>query len=159
MESRRRKPQRRVRLRATIELMTTFMALNKYELLATSVEMWSEVFAAWAAIHGRVDEESHEQVGEYEEFLRASIWHLKQRRDTPLTELADAREGKRAETILTGIFGRVAQSISFAERKAAGGKMLRLGESAVLGRDELVRLLDDDVVLLDEAIKRVNKEA
>jgi hypothetical protein len=134
--------------------MTIFVALNKHELATTAVEMWSEVFTAWAAMHGRVDEESSEQLGEYEEFLRASIWHLKQLRNTPRNELSGAREAKRAESILTGIFDHVAQSIAFAERKIAGGKMPRGKESAVLGRDELVRLLDDDVALLDEAIKR-----
>jgi hypothetical protein len=133
--------------------MTIFVALNNHELTSTSIEMWSEVFAAWAAVYGRVDEGSSEQLSEYEQFLRASIWHLKQLRDAPRGELAAVREGKRAEAILTGIFGHVARTIAFAERRAAGGKMPRGKESAVLGRDALVRLLDDDVALLDEAIK------
>jgi hypothetical protein len=116
--------------------------------------MWSEVFTAWAALHGRTDEDSAQQLGEYEEFLRASIWHLKQIKAEPRGELAAAREGKRAEAILTGIFSHVAHSVALAERKIADGKMPRGKDSAVLGRDKLVRLLDDDVALLDEAIAR-----
>jgi hypothetical protein len=138
--------------------MTIFVALNKHELASTSVEMWSEVFSAWAAAHGRLDDESAEQLNEYEEFLRASIWHLKQLRDLPRDELLAAREGKRAEGILSGIFNHVARTIALAERRAAGGKMPRGKESAVLGRDALVRLLDDDVALLDEAIKSQQKQ-
>jgi hypothetical protein len=145
-------------MRASIELVTIFVSLIKHELPTTSVEMWSEVFTAWAAVHGRVDDESAEQLGEYEEFLRASIWHLKQLRDAPRAELSDEQQGKRAESMLTGIFSHVARSIAFAERRSAGGKMPRGKESAVLGRDELVRLLDDDVALLDEAIKRQHSE-
>jgi hypothetical protein len=137
--------------------MTIFVALNQHELTTTAVEMWSEVFTAWAALHGRIDEESADQLGECEEFLRASIWHLKQVRDAPRDELTAAREGKRAEKILSGIFGYVARSVAFAEGKIAGGKMPRERESAVLEREKLVRLLDDDVALLDEAIKRGHK--
>ena len=134
--------------------MTIFVSLNEHELTATAVEMWSEVFMAWAALHGRIDDESAEQLGEYEEFLRASIWHLKQVRDAPREEQAAAKTGKRAEAILTGIFRHAARSVVFAERKIAGGKMPRGRESAVLGRDKLVQLLDDDAALLDEAIQR-----
>jgi hypothetical protein len=116
--------------------------------------MWSEVFTAWAALHGRTDGDSAQQLGEYEEFLRASIWHLKQVKAEPRGELAAAREGKRAEGILTGIFSHVAHLVALAERKIADGKMPHGKDSAVLGRDKLVRLLDDDVALLDEAIAR-----
>ena len=137
--------------------MTIFVAVNQHELTTTAIEMWSEVFTAWAALHGRIDEESAEQLGEYEEFLRASIWHLKQVKGAPRDDLARAREGKRAEAILTGIFSHVARALTFAERKVAGGKMPRGVESAVLGRENLVRLLDDDVALLDEAIQREHK--
>ena len=66
--------------------MTIFVNLNDHELLTTSVEMWIEVFTGWAARHGRVDEETAEQLGGYEEFLRASIWHLKQLRDASPSE-------------------------------------------------------------------------
>jgi hypothetical protein len=141
-------------MRASIDLMTIFVTLNEHELLTTLVEMWSEVFAAWSAVHGRVDNESADQLGEYEEFLRASIWHLKQLRDAPPGELLDVRQGERAERILTGIFDDVARSIAFAERKVAGGKMPRRKESAVLGREELARLLNDDLAMLDSAIER-----
>jgi hypothetical protein len=120
--------------------------------------MWSEVFTAWAAVHGRVDAESAGQLGQYEEFLRASIWHLKQLRDAAAGESANEGEKRHAETILTGIFAQVAESIAFAERKIADGKMPRRAESAVLGREELVRLLDDDVGLLDQAIQRRQRE-
>ena len=61
---------------------------------------------------------------------------------------------RRAERILTGIFDHVAQSVAFAERKIAAGKMPRARESAVLGSEDLLRLLDDHKDLLDEAIKR-----
>ncbi len=119
--------------------------------------MWHEAFTSWAAIHGRADSDSAEQVKEYAEFLKASIWHLKQLRDGARGDSLNERRRKHAERILTGIFDRVAESVSFAERRAAGGKMPRGKESAVLGRDELVRLLDDDAALLDEAIKRQHK--
>jgi hypothetical protein len=141
-------------IRTSIDLMTIFASLKDHELLTTSVEMWSEVFTAWAAMHGRVDAESAQQLGEYEEFLRASIWHLKQLRDAHGTESANEGQKRHAETVLTGIFAHVAQSIAFAERKIAGGKMPGGAESAVLGREELVRLLDDDVALLDQARRR-----
>ncbi len=144
-------------MRASIDFMTIFVALNEHELTTTAVEMWSEVFTAWAALHGRIDEESAEQLGEYEQFLRASIWHLKQVRDAPRGEPAQAREAKHAEAILAGIFRHVARSLAFAERKIAGGKMPRGRESALLGRENLVRLLDDDAALLDEAIQRERK--
>jgi hypothetical protein len=134
--------------------MQIFVSLKEHELTTTAVEMWSEVFTAWAALHGRTDEESAQQLGEYEEFLRASIWHLKQVKVEPRGELAAAREGRRAEAILTGIFSHVAHSVALAERKIADGKMPRGRDAAVLGRDKLVRLLDDDVALLDEAIER-----
>ena len=146
-------------MRASIDLMTIFVTLNEHELLTTLVEMWSEVFAAWSAVHGRVDNESTDQLGEYEEFLRASIWHLKQLRDALPGELSDVRQGNRAELILTGIFDHVARSIAFAERKVAGGKMPRGKESAVLGRDELARLLNDDLAMLDSAIERQRRES
>jgi hypothetical protein len=148
---------RRPPIRASIDFMTIFVALNEHELTTTAVEMWSEVFIAWAALHGRIDEESAEQLGEYEEFLRASIWHLKQVRDAPRDDREQAREGKRVEAILTGIFGRVAGALAFAERKIAGGKMPSGMETAVLEREKLVRLLDDDAALLDEALKREHK--
>jgi hypothetical protein len=144
-------------MRASIDFMTIFVSLNEHELTATAVEMWNEVFTAWAALHGRIDEESAQQLGEYEEFLRASIWHLKQVRDAPREELAAAKEAKRAEAILTGIFRQAARSVAFAERKIADGKMPRGRESAVLGREKLVQLLDDDAALLDEAIQREHK--
>ncbi len=134
--------------------MKIFVGLKEHELIATAVEMWSEVFTAWAGLHGRTDDDSAQQLVEYEEFLRASIWHLKQVRAEPRGDLAAAREGKRAEAILTGIFKHVAHSVALAERKIADGKMPRGKDSAVLGRDKLVRLLDDDVALLDEAIAR-----
>jgi len=137
--------------------MTIFVALNEHEMTTTAVEMWSEVFTAWAALHGRIDEDSAEQLGEYEQFLRASIWHLKQVRDAPRDEVARAQKGKRADAMLTGIFDRVAGALSFAERKVAGGKMPRGMETAVLQREKLVQLLDDDAVLLDEALKREHK--
>jgi hypothetical protein len=146
---------RRVLIHSTLDLMTIFVGLNDHEFRTAPIEMWSEVFTAWSAAHGRVDEESSEQLHAYEEFLRASIWHLKQRRDTPRDELSDRRRAVHAETILTGLFSHVARLIAFAERKVAGGKMPRGTESAVLGRAELVRLLDDDTALLDEAINRL----
>jgi hypothetical protein len=138
--------------------MTIFVTLNDHELLTTSVEMWSEVFTAWAAVHGRVDAESAAQLREYDEFLRASIWHLKQLRDARAGESANEGQKRHAESILTGIFAHVAELVAFAERKIAGGKMPRGAESAVLGREELVRLLDDDVALLDHAIRRRQRE-
>ncbi len=145
-------------MRTSNDLMTVFVNLNDHELVTTSVEMWSEVFTAWAGRHGRTDEESAEQLGEYEEFLSASVWHLKQLRDASPGDSSGAPARRRAERILTGIFDRVAQSISFAERKIAGGKMPRAKESAVLGRDRLLQLLDDDKGLLDAAIKRHQAE-
>jgi hypothetical protein len=134
--------------------MTIFVGLNDHEFRTAPIEMWCEVFSAWSAAHGRVDDESSEQLLAYEEFLRASIWHLKQLRDSPRDELSDRRKAVHAEAILAGLFGHVARLIAFAERKVAGGKMPRGKESAVLGRAELVRLLDDDTALLDEAIER-----
>jgi hypothetical protein len=116
--------------------------------------MWAEVFTAWSLAHGRADDESTEQQLAYEEFLRASIWHLKQLRNGQRDELSDQRRAEHAERILMGIFAHVARSIAFAERKVAGGKMPRGKEAAVLGRADLVRLLDDEVGLLDEAIKQ-----
>ncbi len=138
--------------------MTIFVGLNEHEFRMAPIDMWSEVFTAWCAAHGRVDEESTEQLHAYEQFLRASIWHLKQLRDQPRDELSDRRRALHAEAILTGLFAYVARSIAFAERKIAGGKMPRGKESAVLGRAELVRLLDDDSGLLDEALRRLRAE-
>jgi len=134
--------------------MSILVSLNDHAFHIAPVEMWHEVFTDWAALYGRVDEESADQLAEYEEFLRASIRHLKQLRDASLRRSSDERERRNAEIILMGIFGHVARSIAFAERKIAGGKMPRGNETAVLGREELVRVLDDDVALLDEAIKR-----
>ena len=116
--------------------------------------MWKETFTAWAAVQGRPDDESYRQSDEYEKFLRTSVGRLKQLRDAPRDELSDERKGNLAESILEGIFGHVARLVAFAEQKIADGKMPRRNESAVLGRDALLRLLDDDVALLDEAIKR-----
>jgi hypothetical protein len=147
-------PFRRVPIHSTLDLMTIFVGLTDHEFQTAPIEMWCEVFTAWSAAHGRADDESSEQLRAYEEFLRASIWHLKQLRDSPRDELSDRRRAVHAETILTGLFAHVARLIAFAERKVAGGKMPRRKESAVLGRAELVRLLDDDTALLDEAIKR-----
>jgi hypothetical protein len=141
-------------MRTSLELMTVFVGLIDNEFRAAPIEMWNETFTAWAAVHGRTDEESAEQVAEYENFLRACIWHLKELRDAARQELADERTGNHAESVLTGIFSHVARLIAFAEHKVAGGKMPRGKESAVLGRDALLRLLDNDVALLDEAVQR-----
>jgi hypothetical protein len=135
-----------------------FGGLTDNEFRAAPIEMWKESFSEWAAVHGRPDDESIRQSDELEEFLRASVGRLKQLRDAPRSELSDKRKGSHAESILEGIFGHVARLVAFAEQKIAGGKMPRRNESAVLGRDALVRLLDDDVVLLDEAIKRENRK-
>jgi hypothetical protein len=137
--------------------MTTFVSLNDHDFVNTPIAMWDEVFTAWAAIHGRVDPESSEQLDEYAEFLRASIWHLKELRDGAPGDALNERRRRHAERILTGIFAHVAETIELAERRAAGGKMPRGKESAVLGREELVRLLDDDAALLDEAVRRQQK--
>jgi hypothetical protein len=145
-------------IHSTLDLMTIFVDLNEHEFRTAPIEMWSEVFTAWSAAHGRVDEDSTEQLHAYEEFLRASIWHLKQLRDRPRDELLDRRRAVHAETVLAGLFAHVARLIAFAERKVAGGKMPRGKETAVLGRAELLRLLDDDTALLDEAIKRLSAE-
>jgi hypothetical protein len=141
-------------MRTGLELMTVFVGLIDNEFRAAPIEMWSETFTAWASAHGRTDEESTEQVAEYEQFLRASIWHLKERRDAARPELADERTGNHAGSVLTGIFSHVARLIVFAEHKVAGGKMPRDKEAAVLGREELLPLLDNDVALLDEAVQR-----
>ncbi|HET6327369.1 MAG TPA: hypothetical protein VFG04_21990 [Planctomycetaceae bacterium] len=143
-------------MRSSIDLMTIFVSLNDHEFVITPVEMWHEVFIAWAAIHGRVDRDSTQQLEEYTEFLRASIWHLKELRDAARGDSLNDRR-THAERILTGIFDRVAESVGFAERRAAGGKMPRGRETAVLGREELLRLLDDNAVLLDDAVKRLHK--
>jgi hypothetical protein len=143
-------------MRSSIDLMTIFVSLNDHEFVITPVEMWHEVFTAWAAIHGRVDRDSTQQLEEYTEFLRASIWHLKELRDAARGDSLNDRR-THAERILTGIFDRVAESVGFAERRAAGGKMPRGRETAVLGREELLRLLDDNAVLLDDAVKRLHK--
>jgi hypothetical protein len=140
-------------MRTGLELMTVFVGLIDNEFRAAPIEMWSETFTSWAAVHGRTDDESAEQVAEYEKFLRASIWHLKERRDAPRPDLAGERTGNHAESVLTGIFSHVARLIAFAEHKVAGGKMPRGKESAVLGRETLLRLLDNDVALLDEAVQ------
>ncbi len=144
-------------MRSSIDLMTIFVSLNNHDFVNTPIAMWDEVFTAWAAIHGRVDPESSEQLDEYAEFLRASIWHLKELRDGARGDSLNERRRTHAERILTGIFDRVAESVGFAERRAAGGKMPRGKETAVLGREELLRLLDDNAVLLDEAVKRLPK--
>jgi hypothetical protein len=152
-----RHASREIFIRTSIGLMTTFVNLNDQEFVTTPVEMWNEVFTAWAAIHGRVDPDSSEQLDEYTQFLRASIWHLKELRDGARGDSLNEQRRKHSERILTGIFTHVAQTIDLAERRAAGGKMPRGKESAVLGREELVRLLDDDVALLDEAVRRQRK--
>ena len=144
-------------MRSYIDLMTIFVSLNDHELVTTPVEMWHEVFTAWAAIHGRADRDSTAQLDQYTEFLRASIWHLKELRDGARGDSLNERRRTHAERILTGIFDRVAESVGFAERRAAGGKMPRGKETAVLGREELLRLLDDNAVLLDDAVKRLHK--
>lgn len=141
-------------MRRNIDLMTIFVSLREYEFRAALIAMWSEAFTAWASLHGRPDDESSEQLAEYENFLRGSIWHLKQLRDAPRQNKSDERASKHAENVLTGIFAHVARLIAFAEQKIAGGKMPRGQESAVLGREALVSLLDNDFTLLDEAIKR-----
>ena len=78
-------------MRTSLELMTVFVGLIDDEFRAAPIEMWSEAFTSWAAVHGRTDEESTEQVADYEKFLRASIWHLKERRDASRRDLADER--------------------------------------------------------------------
>jgi hypothetical protein len=135
-----------------------FVNLIDQSFQRAPLEMWGEVFTDWAALHGRVDEESTDQLGQYEDFLRASLGHLKQFKDTDSGGSSSTQEQNRTERILSGIFDYVARSIAFAERKIAGGKMPRRNESAVLGRDDLVHLLGDDTASLEAAIQRFQRQ-
>ena len=83
--------------------------------------MWSEVFTAWAALHGRTDEDSAQQVGEYEDSSALDL-ASEQVKAEPRGELAAARDGRCAEAILTGILAHVAHSVALASARLPTGK-------------------------------------
>lgn len=146
-------------MRTSSELMTLFVGLLDHEFRAAPVELWNETFTSWASVHRRSDDESTGQLAEYETFLRASVWYLKQLSKAPPRESLGYRAGGEAEIVLQEIFAHVARRIAFAEHKVLGGKMPRDEESAVLRREALLQLLDDDdAKMLDEAIRRELEE-
>ena len=135
--------------------MTLFTGLIERSFHAAPVAMWSEVFSAWASLRGRFDDESTEQLAEYDAFLRGSVVHLKRLRDATAAKFADHQAAAAAEIVLQKTFGHVARLIANAEEKVATGKLPGGKESAVLDRQILVELLGDEgSALLDEAIAR-----